>query len=60
MIVKNKTYNLTGLAKPNGKLKLKYPGVMAIVMYSFILAAIIELLLAYFLYEKPTITYNFK
>lgn len=57
--MKNKNHFSTGLAKSNGKLKFKYPGIMAIVMYSFILAAMIELLLAYFLYEKPTIIYNF-
>lgn len=48
-----------GLTESNKKLKLKYPGVMAIVMYSFILTAIIELFLAYLLYEKPIIIYNF-
>ena len=49
MNVKNKTYHPSGLAKSNKKLNLKYPGVMAIVMCSFLMTAIIELLLAYFL-----------
>lgn len=59
MIVKNKICNLIALATSKKKLKWQYPGVMAIVMYSFLLTAMIELLLAYVLYEQPTTTYNF-
>lgn len=49
MIVKNKAYHPNTLVKSNKKRNLKYPGVMAIVMYLFLLTATIELLLAYFL-----------
>lgn len=57
--MKNKIHNPIALGEYNKKLNLKYPGVMTIIIYSFLVIAMIELFLAYFLYGKPTITYNF-
>lgn len=53
--MKSKEYNPKVLGELKRKWKWQPPGIMTIIIFLFLIATIIELLLAYFLYE----TYNY-
>jgi len=59
ILIKSDSLSAFTQSLANRKLKWQYPGVMAIVIYSLFFAAILELSLAYVLYEPPSSFYNF-